>query len=62
MVRGLDQWKRTLPVDDRELDAERAAVLDELTEDEDDERCPLCARRAAREVTWPLEEGDDIQW
>jgi hypothetical protein len=59
MVRGLDQWKCTLPVDERELEAERAAVLDELT---DGERCPLCARRRAREVTWPLEEGDDIQW
>ena len=59
MVRGLDQWKCTLPVDERELEAERAAALAEL---EDDESCPLCARRRTREVTWPLEEGDDLSW
>jgi hypothetical protein len=60
MLRGLDHWKCTLPVDERELEAERAAVLDEL--DNDGERCPLCARRRAREVTSPLEEGDDLSW
>jgi hypothetical protein len=60
MVRGLDEWKCTLPVvDERELEAERAAVLSEL--DDDEEREPVQARRLGP-VTWPLEEGDDIQW
>jgi hypothetical protein len=58
MLGSYDQWKCKPPVDERELEAERAAVLDELDEVE---RCPLCARRRSREVTWPLEEGD-IRW
>jgi hypothetical protein len=58
MVRGLDQWKCTLPVDDRELEAERAAVLSEL----DDKECDAQRVQPLGPVTWPLEEGDDLSW
>jgi hypothetical protein len=65
MVRGLDEWKCTLPVDERELEAERAAALSELDDDEerdDDEDRDLLQARRLGTVTWPQEEGDDIQW
>jgi len=57
MVRGLDQWKCTVPVDDRELEAERAAALDELAEGERD----VPRVQPLGPVSGPLEE-DDIQW
>jgi hypothetical protein len=59
MLRGLDQWKCTPFVDERELEAERAAVLDELDEDEEPGLLPA---RQLGPVTWPLEEGEDLSW